>query len=355
LRYIQLSSPMSTPIPSNPSRSGILAGGNFIIDHVKIIDAYPAEDMLANIRTESSANGGGPYNILKDLSKLGATFPLEAAGLVGKDPDGDWIVNDCATHHINTTQLHQSADAHTSYTDAMTVASTGRRTFFHQQGASALLDFHHFDFRHSNARIFHLAYLMLLRSLDTLDPNQSTSAARVLAAAREHGLVTTCDIVSTKSPDFRNVALAALPEIDHLIINELEAGAILDQDLRPQGAIHLDQVKAAARSLLELGVNARVIIHFEEGAVAISKDGEIQEQPSLDLPQDFIKGATGAGDAFAAGYLYGLHENLPLDECLRHAVCLAAICLSDPTTSNGIQPLETCLALAPKFGFRSFP
>jgi sugar/nucleoside kinase (ribokinase family) len=345
------------PAPASPPtpRSGILAGGNFIIDHVKIIDAWPAENMLANIRSESSANGGGPYNILKDLSKLGATFPLEAAGLVGTDPDGDWIRNDCAAHHINTSQLHQTPDAHTSYTDAMTVAATGRRTFFHQQGASALLDFHHFDFRQTNARIFHLAYLMLLRTLDALNPNQSTSATRVLAAAREHGLVTTCDIVSTKSPDFRNVALAALPEIDHLIINELEAGAILDQDLRPHGAIDLDQIKAAARSLLELGVNSRAIIHFEEGAVAATAQGDLAVQPSLNLPADFIKGATGAGDAFAAGYLYALHENLPLTACLHHAVCVAAICLTDPTTSNGIQPLPACLALAQTHGFRPLP
>ena len=33
-------------------RTGILAGGNFIIDHVKLIDAYPEQDMLTFIRSE---------------------------------------------------------------------------------------------------------------------------------------------------------------------------------------------------------------------------------------------------------------------------------------------------------------
>ena len=49
-------------------RKGILAGGNFILDQVKIIDAYPEQDMLATILEERICNGGGPYNVLKDLA-----------------------------------------------------------------------------------------------------------------------------------------------------------------------------------------------------------------------------------------------------------------------------------------------
>ena len=67
---------------------------------------------------------------LEDRYHMTASFPLEAAGLVGQDADGDWILADCKAHGIDTAQLRQTADAHTSYTDAMTVASTGRRTFF---------------------------------------------------------------------------------------------------------------------------------------------------------------------------------------------------------------------------------
>ncbi|MBT6852465.1 MAG: carbohydrate kinase family protein, partial [Opitutae bacterium] len=37
------------PISSSESRSGILAGGNWIIDQVKIIDVYPKHEQLANI------------------------------------------------------------------------------------------------------------------------------------------------------------------------------------------------------------------------------------------------------------------------------------------------------------------
>lgn len=119
----------SLPTTSYSMRTGILAGGNFIIDHVKLINAYPEQDMLADIRSEASSNGGGPYNVLKDLAALRVDYPLSAVGLVGKDANGDWILRDCQSAGIDIKQLRQTQEAPTSYTDAMTVIATGRRTF----------------------------------------------------------------------------------------------------------------------------------------------------------------------------------------------------------------------------------
>src|SRR5271170_4202112 len=98
-------------------RSGVMAGGNWIVDRVKFIDAWPPEDSLANIRRERLGNGGAPYNVLKNLSRLGATFPLEAVGLVGEDADGDYIFADCRACSIDTRQLRRTSEAATSYTD----------------------------------------------------------------------------------------------------------------------------------------------------------------------------------------------------------------------------------------------
>ena len=112
----------------NSSRQGILAAGNWIIDYTKIIDIYPAQDTLCNIFSESYGNGGSPYNLLIDLARLEAPFPLEALGLVGDDKDGEAIRADCLRHHIDAGQLHIYKEAHTSYTDVMSVKATGRRT-----------------------------------------------------------------------------------------------------------------------------------------------------------------------------------------------------------------------------------
>ena len=45
---------------TSASRQGVLAAGNWLVDHVKLIDAWPAQDGLVNILGQSSSNGGGP-------------------------------------------------------------------------------------------------------------------------------------------------------------------------------------------------------------------------------------------------------------------------------------------------------
>ena len=335
-------------------RSGLLAAGNFIVDRFKIIDYYPREEMLASILRESSGNGGGPYNILKDLAKMGADFPLAAAGLLGDDETGDSIVADCEAHGIDTTGLSRTSAAPTSYTDAFTVESTGRRTFFHQRGANSLLAPEHFDFSASSMRVFYLGYFMLLETLDRVDVSGRTGASRVLEAARAAGMVTVADMVSIEHADFVRAARASLPYLDWFILNEVEAGKLVGRSLRVAGdggGIDWAGCGEAALLLVGFGVRCGVVIHFVEGAVAAMADGGVYGQGSVRLPAGFIRGATGAGDAFAAGFIHGVHEGFPVPVCLRQAVSAAAMCLSDPTTSEGLGPLADCLALGEEYGF----
>jgi sugar/nucleoside kinase (ribokinase family) len=336
---------------AKPARQGILAAGNFIVDYVKVIDAYPAQDTLASILRESRSNGGGPYNVLKDLAAMQAGFPLAACGLVGDDANGQWIKRDCQAHGIDVAQLHLSKEHPTSYTDAMTVQSTGRRTFFHCRGANAHFAPEHCALGETDARILHLGYLMLLDRLDTFEGGQ-TLAARLLSDARSAGLETSVDMVSAPHPRFRELARGALPQTDHLLLNEIEAGYTLGETLGAKGA---DALIRAAEQLLALGVKKTVTIHTEHGAVCATAEGLRLKQASLKLPAGFSQGATGAGDAFAAGMLYGLHEGWRPAESLRLAVAAAAACLTDPTPSGGMRPLAECLALAEHFGYGDFP
>jgi sugar/nucleoside kinase (ribokinase family) len=332
-------------------RNGILAAGNFIVDYVKMIDCYPGQDMLATIFSKSQSNGGGPYNVLKDLAAMQVGYPLAACGVVGDDENGRWIASDCTAHGIDISQLHVSRDSATSYTDAMTVQGTGRRTFFHHRGANALFDAGHADFGGTTARILHLGYLMLLDRLDSFDERGRSRAGVLLEMAQAAGLETSVDMVSLEHPQFRQIALAATPFTDHLIVNELEAARVLGTTLAASDAA---QLVDAARRLLDSGVRRTVTVHTEHGAVSLSRSGEVYAQASLSLPSGYSKGATGAGDAFAAGLLHGLHDGQALAECLRLAVCTAAASLSDPTPSRGVLPVRQCLALGDAFGFGKF-
>lgn len=331
----------------NTPRKGILAAGNFIVDDVKMIDAWPEQDMLASIRSEKSSNGGGPYNVLKDLAAMGVGYPLEAAGLIGGDGRGEWILRDCVAAGIDVKQLHITEEAPTSYTDAMTVMATGRRTFFHQRGANALFTDRHVDVAKTHARHLHLGYLMLLDAMDEFVQEGRTRSSLLLEAALEAGLTTSVDMVSTENERFREIALSALPFTDVLIVNEVEAGKVVGEKL---SGGDLEKCEWAAGRLLEAGVRGQVVIHMPEGAVVADKRGECVMGKSLRLPEGFIAGATGAGDAFAAGYLHGWHEGWDTVRSLQLAMAAAAACLSDPAPSAGLRSLDDCLKLVDLYG-----
>lgn len=340
-------------IKASRQRRGILAGGNWIVDRVKLIDVYPQPERLANITAEFLGTGGGPYNVLLDLAQSGAPFPLIGAGLVGADAAGTAILADCRRRKIDARFLGQTDKTFTSYTDVMTERATGRRTFFYARGANALWDGRGLDFKKTPARLFHLAYLLALDALDVADEQFGTRAGRLLAAAKAAGLKTSVDVLSEDSDRFITHVRPALKYVDYCIVNEIEASKTAGLKVRmPDGRLDPVTLRHAAGALLQQGVRELVVIHFPEGALARNRRGEDVWQPALKLPAKYIKGTAGAGDAFCAGVLWGLHEDWDLQRSLRTGVCLAAAALADPTCTAGVKSLNTSLALAKKFGFQ---
>ncbi len=335
---------------SGSNRSGLLGGGNWIVDQVKMIDVYPQRERLANISRQSEGTGGAPYNVLVDLAQLGAPFPLTGAGLVGKDAFGTQILAHCQRLKIEPKFLRATADAPTSYTDVMTESNGGVRTFFHCRGANALWDGKDLDFSKTKAKIFHLGYLLLLDAMDKEDKKFGTKAAALLAAAQAAGLKTSVDTVSEDSDRFTKIVTPALKFVDYCILNEIEAGKTTGFKIRkPDGTLDTVSLRHAAGALLQCGVKELVVIHFPEGGFARTRDGKDSWQSSLNLPQKYIAGSAGAGDAFCAGVLYGLHEGWDLKQCLLTGVCVAAASLSNSTCTQGVGKLDAAMALAKKY------
>jgi sugar/nucleoside kinase (ribokinase family) len=224
--------------------------------------------------------------------------------------------------------------ASTSYTDVMTVKTTGKRTFFHHHGANALLDVRDFDFTKTQATHFHLGYLMLLQKLD-----KSEKAAKVLAAAREAGLTTSVDVVSGHSDRFAKVVQSVLPHVDIQFLNEYELSQVA-------GPVPEDATCPALRKatdwLFDQGLRTTVVVHSARFAYARSPQ---EEQYRLAPIPAQIVGTVGAGDALAAGFLLGFHEKRNLETCLRWGVAAAASCLQGEGASNGVTGLEEALNL----------
>jgi sugar/nucleoside kinase (ribokinase family) len=95
-----------------------------------------------------------------------------------------------------------------------------------------------------------------------------------------------------------------------------------------------------------------VVIHFSRGVIARSKGGKRLFQPAINMPPGRIKGAVGAGDALAAGVLYGIHKGWNMRKSLQLGVSVAAASLTDETASEGVTEWQECMELESKFGYQ---
>lgn len=343
---------MDEALNMSKERSGICCGGNWMIDHVKTISVWPAQDTLANILNEEPGTGGSAYNTLVDLARFDVGIPLAGLGLVGDDADGESILEDCRRRGIDTAALDKVDGAPTAYTDVMTVEDTGRRTFFHHRGANARLGPEHCSAERISTRIFNLGYLLLLDRLDEHDDEFGTKAARVLAELQKAGIATSIDVVSEDSDRFSRIVVPALKHTDYCIINEIEAGRTTGIDIRRGEELDAVAMESAARALLEFGVQRTVVIHAPELSLGVSASGECHLQPTHDLPADFVRGTAGAGDAFLAGMLLGAHEDWSLERALRFANAAGATCLRHPTTTGGVGTAKEIWELAESLPLR---
>lgn len=325
---------------------GITVAGNLVVDYVKILDSYPIMGNLSSILSVSKSLGGAPPNVLIDLARMDPKIPLKAIGVAGNDEDGQYIVKVLKEHNIDTSRITTHPSLNTSFTDVMTVESTGARTFFHYRGANSTLSFDHFDFENIDTDILHIGYALLLDALDAKDSQYGTVMARTLKAAQDKGIKTSLDVVSENSDRFSKIVPPSLKYCNYFIVNEVEASLTVDIPARDKDEkLILDNMKEICRQLMDLGVNDLVVIHSPEGGFAMDKGGEFYIQPSLKLPDGYIKGTVGAGDAFCAGVLYSLYNGWSITKALQTGVSAAACCLAEVNATDGMKDIDSVLKL----------
>lgn len=338
------------PIP----RTGVLCAGSIVVDVEKVIDAYPEPEGLAVIREVSLSTGGPALNMAVDLRMLGAPWPVGVGGVVGDDERGRFILEECRRVGVDCARVAVTPGAVTSFTDAMIEAIGGRRTFFQHAGASDLFTASHVDLARSTARVLHLGAPGIHAAMDAGD-RTANGWSQLLQAARERGMRTNLELVSVDRERIAELVVPCLPHLDSLIVNEYEASAVVGRTVPSvgvDGSVDWRGAEAVALDLVAAGVRQMAVVHFPAGCVAATADGRTWRQGSVRVPRELVRNTTGAGDAFASGVLFGLHEQWPTQRCLHLGVAAAGLSVRSPHTSDGIQPVERCLAVAEHDGFR---
>lgn len=315
-------------------KTGITVAGTVIVDKINEISAYPKIGELTQIRSIQKAIGGCVPNVALDLKKISPELAVQAVGTIGDDEEGSFVTDILQRGGVDTDGLTVLQGEMTSFTDVMSVAG-GQRTFFTYAGASAKFGSEHVDFADNCPKMLHLGYFLLLERVD------NGEGLKILRNAKEQGIETSIDLVSENSDRYALVK-PCLPYTDYLIINELEAGKLTGIEANKQN------LEAVARSLMEMGVRKKVIIHMPDCAVCLSEAG-CTCVASYALPEGYIQGTTGAGDAFCAGALMGIYHGWSDREILEFASAVAVMALGSPDATSGLAAMDEIRTFCSRF------
>lgn len=317
-------------------KSGIAVVGSILVDKINEICVYPQEGELTNITNTFLSVGGCVPNVAIDLKRITPELPILAIGNVGGDEEGKYVQTILQQNGVDISNVSITSKK-TSFTDVMSVCG-GQRTFFTYAGASATFGYDDIDWQKLNVKMLHLGYFLLLQKVDGGD------GVKILQRAQESGISTSIDLVSENSNRY-SLVLPCLKYTNNIIINEVEAAKLVGMTPTKGNLLNI------ATKIKQLGVIDRVIIHCPDLSVCVGNNGNCI-LPSFDLPDGYIKGTTGAGDAFCAGALNGIYFGLSDIEILEFASACAVASLSAVDATSGLatkqEIVQNCSTLGRK-------
>lgn len=284
-------------------------------------------DGLETLQGSTVEAGGCAANTAYALARLGLRCAY--LGAVGDDPEAEVVLASFRSVGVNTEGIVRKAGARTG--NVLIVSDRdGQRAMYQEPGANHL-------FAAGDLRRDHLAGARLVH-VSSFNGELSTQVQAALLEALPQQAI----LALTLDGQFARRGVAAMAPLlsrCHLLFaNREEIEAATDGE----GPSRL--LAAGCRTVvMTLGPG-------EEGKACriFSAQGE-EAVPARDTRQRPIADATGAGDAFAAGYLWGVLAGWPPRRCGSLGHTLAEFVLEAPGCRAGVPELEELLARHRRF------
>lgn len=305
---------------------------------------------FVEIKSFAAYVGGSPTNIAVGARRLGLTVALLTA--VGPDPVGDFILKFLNDEGVDTRFIPRKPGTRSG------AALLGIEppdqfplVFYRDNAADVQLDLDDvLALPLDRTRVFEFAGTNLAR-----EPARS---ATLLAAERAHAagatVVLDMDFRADQWHDPRafGVAIRAGLRQVHVALgteDEINAAMLVDPDrieMKPSqvsDAHVAGNTASAVRALLALGPQTVVVKRGAHGAQVHRASGEVIDVPGFPVE---VYNILGAGDAFAAGLIYGIVQGWDWRRAARLGNACGAIVVTRHGCSSSMPALEEALALA---------
>jgi sugar/nucleoside kinase (ribokinase family) len=266
------------------------------VDHLIVVPEYPAFDTKMRLLEHKQSAGGQTATAMVALKRLG--FTTAYAGRFGSDSEGLFGLATLKEEGVNTEYAEVVQGASNQLAFIIIDQRNGERTIVWDRDDRLAYT--------ADAAPAEFGALGRVLHLDAHDP---PACLRVARKAKESGTITSADIDNV----YAGVE-ELLPLIDLLITSK-------------EFPRRLTGITDERQSLLELKARYNsAIVGMTKGTngALLYCDGQFLESPAFDAPGG-CRDTTGAGDAFHAGFIYGLLTDEDLETSMLFGNAVAAM------------------------------
>ncbi len=238
--------------------------------------------LVEEIRITPAGSAGGTA---VTLAKLGAQ--VRSAGAIGEDELGEVLLTLLGGYGVDTSCLVRREGVQTS-ASVLPIRPDGSRPALHVVGANGAYTSEDAPWDAiADADAVHLGAPEFMGGEE---------AAKILAYARERDVVTSADLLAPgeQAAEIVDWIGPAFEHLDYLLPNE-------EQVLGLTGA---EDVESGCRALVERGVGCVAATVGADGVIIVGQGGT-ERVPAFAVN---VVDTTGCGDAFSAGFLYGVTD-----------------------------------------------
>lgn len=307
-----------------PSDDALVAGFGLVKGTMTLIDETRAATIYASLGPATEASGGSAANTAACLASLGGS--VRFIGKVRDDDLGRVFIHDIRAAGVEYAVAPAGRSGAGPGTGRCLIMITpdAEKTMCTDLGIGAQLSPYDVD-----AAAIRAARVLYLEGYLIGGGFTDAAAERALTAAGEAGVQVALSLSDPAWVGLRRKELdAVLDRVDLLFANEQEACGMTDEG---------DAEAAATALARRCGTVA--VTRGARGSVVATASGLVAA-PAAAVSR--VVDTTGAGDSYAAGFLYGVVGNREPADCAR----LGALAAAEIVSHVGARPLQSLAAVA---------
>ena len=279
------------------------------------VKGRPDEELkweTANLGHVRNSVGGVARNIAENLARL--EVPVMLLTAIGEDRAGVRVLEQCEANGIDCTHVRRVAGARTSTYLALLKPDGELSVAITDYG---IMDYVDRDYLLGHESLFAEAEMIVI------DTTLSEEAMATVFELAEKYNVRVC--ADPTMPSLAGRLCPYIPQLYLITPNAAETTALCGL---PDPANDRETAINTARHLVSLGAHIAVVTLGEQGlAYAESSGGGF-----IRATHTHVVDSTGAGDAFTGAAIFGLLNEVPVDEAMRLGVTAASLTLQSAET-----------------------